>query len=414
MSTLRLSPLALGRMAFGIDAAVDRGMVASPVHRNAGADRQEDRHQHTRPCSDDVRRLASARDDETPQRFAGALARRRRLPRRRSDRRVNICPLCLAKDRRGYVRLLWMNGWAGVCPKHRTVTDGTLSVLPMRAARRWSQRSPPGRPDYLPALRAHRSQALRATRPSNGTSASGNPGRRQAIGPNRASRRRHARLVDHDGAGRRASRHGLDRHPAKTIATGCLLASPTISISANTAMRIAWASNYGGLVILAWLLDDLATRLPATIAILHAPRLDRLLARVPDLSSEDERSAARDPRSGNLLPSPKGRRSWRNWIETLPETGKFFANELLSERYRLRRQRLFALAALRDGATVEAAAETVGVTARTLYRWLQQGATNGLEAALERPRRRSQLSGAQAEALGNGSPPIRRINVAEQ
>src|SRR5262249_32047025 len=97
---------------------------------------------------------------------------------------------------------------------------------------------------------------------------------------------------------------------------------------------------------------------------------------------------------------PRGRRSWRSWIDTLPESGNDLRERALGERYKLRRQRLFAFAAIREGATVEAAAESVGLIARTLYRWLHQGAEYGLEAALEHPRRRSELSGAQAEALG--------------
>jgi transposase len=162
---------------------------------------------------------------------------------------------------------------------------------------------------------------------------------------------------------------------------------------------IVWSSNYSGLLILAWLLDDLAIRLPAAIAILHAPRLDRLLARAPDLSCETS-DRLRVILAPAIASAPKGRRSWCSWIETLPETGIDLRKRALSERYKLRRQRLFAFAAIRDGATVEAAAESIGVIARTLYRWLHQGAEHGLEAALERPRRRSQLSGAQAEALG--------------
>ncbi|WP_429104396.1 helix-turn-helix domain-containing protein [Bradyrhizobium sp. i1.12.3] len=99
-------------------------------------------------------------------------------------------------------------------------------------------------------------------------------------------------------------------------------------------------------------------------------------------------------------PSPRGPWSWRSWIIALPETGNELRDRALSERYRLRRQRLFAFAGVRDGTPVEVAAESVGVTRQTLCRWLHHAATHGLEAALERPRRRSQLSGAQAEALG--------------
>jgi len=94
-----------------------------------------------------------------------------------------------------------------------------------------------------------------------------------------------------------------------------------------------WCSNYGGgLLILAWLLDDLAKRLSAAIAILHAPRLDRLLARVPALSCEmtDRLRVILAPAAARR---PKGRRSWRSWIDTLPESGNDLRERALGERY---------------------------------------------------------------------------------
>jgi len=147
------------------------------------------------------------------------------------------------------------------------------------------------------------------------------------------------------------------------------------------------------------LLEDLDAHLRAAVAILHTGHRERLLAQMPDLSGEmHERLRT------FLLPAvaslAQGRRSWRDWIDTLPESGTDLRERALGERYRLRRRRLFVLAAIRDGATVESAADRVGMRARTVYRLLDQGARNGLEAALERPRRGNKLTGAQAEALG--------------
>jgi transposase len=124
-----------------------------------------------------------------------------------------------------------------------------------------------------------------------------------------------------------------------------------------------------------------------------------LLARLPNLPEEmSERLRA------ILAPAaashPQGRRSWRNWIDTLPDSGTDLWERALGERYRLRRRRLFVLAAIRDGASVERAAKSAGMRARTVYRLLDHGARCGLEAALERPQRGNKLTGAQAEALG--------------
>ena len=56
-----------------------------------------------------------------------------------------------------------------------------------------------------------------------------------------------------------------------------------------------------------------------------------------------------------------------------------------------------AIADMRDGLSVEAAAEVADVRPRTLYRWIKRGAQGGLQAALERPS--GQLSGSQAIQL---------------
>lgn len=396
---LRLSPLVLGRMAFGIDAAVDPEWWRRPSAETLALIAKRTGVNTSELAAMTFIGWASAWDDETPQRLGGR--RRSVSPPRcsRSDRRVNICLLCLAEDRRRYLRLLWMNGWAGVCPEHRVILTGRC-------------------PSCRCVLRL---AGLNARQPVDPTicrkcgaklaGAAGDPANPSAL-----------RLQEILVAGKQSDRTELPGAGTFDWSTtmalidvllgmvwidihrkyrGRLFARVVndLDLGEHNNDNIVWGSNYGGLLILAWLLDDLAIRLPAAIAILHAPRFDRLLARVPDLSCEmgDRLRMILAPALASV---PKGRRSWCNWIKALPETGIDLHARALRERYKLRRQRLFAFAAIRDGIAVEAAAESVGVTARTLYRWLHQGAAHGLEAVLERPRRRSQLSGAQAEALG--------------
>lgn len=394
-AALRLSPLALGRLAFGVDAAADPDWWRRPSAEMLALIAQKTGVSIRELAAMTFTGCASARDDEAPHRFGSRYHSGSRPSR--SARRVNICPRCLAEDRGGYLRLLWMNGWAGACLEHRIVL--TARCPSCRCVLR------------IAGLNARQPVDLTICRKC-GAKLMGAAG----VLAHPSALRLQAILV----AGKQSNRTELPGGgtldwPTTMALIDVLLSMVWIDIPRRYRERlfariakdldlgkhnnIVWSSNYGGLLILAWLLDDLARRLSAAIAILHAPRLDRLLARVSDLTAGmiDRLRVILAPASAS---SPNGRRSWCDWIESLPETGVDLRGRALCERYKLRRQRLFALAAIRDGTAVEAAAESIGVTARTLYRWLHQAAEHGLEAALERPRRRSQLSGAQAEALG--------------
>jgi transposase len=170
-------------------------------------------------------------------------------------------------------------------------------------------------------------------------------------------------------------------------------------ITAERRQALPWASNYGGLMMLAWLLADLGHRVRAALTILRAPRFGAMLARLPDVSdalAEWLRTAL----APALPRQPAERRTWRAWIDGLPETAADLRQRATQERYKHRRQRLTAFAELRAGVSVESAAKFVRVDPRSVYAWLRRGATGGLEAALERPTGRPALTAAQAEALG--------------
>jgi transposase len=394
-AALRLSPWALGRMAFGFDATGDPDWWRRPSAETLALIAKKTGIGTRDLAAMTFRGWADARDDEAPQRFGGRYHSGSRS--RRSDRRMTICPQCLAEDRRGYLRLLWVSGWTGVCPQHRVVLTGhCLSCRCVLRSPGLSYRQPV---DLIICRKCGVKLVGTVDVPAHPSVL-----RLQAI------------LV----AGKQSNRTellgaGILDWPTTMALIDVLLSMVWIDIPRKYRERlfariakdldlgehndVVWSTNYGGLLILAWLLEDLAKRLSAAIAILHAPRLDRLLARIPDLSAETS-DRLRVILAPATAPSPKGRRTWCKWIDTLPETGIDLRERALRERYKLRRQRLFAFAAVRDGAMVEAAAESVGVTARTLYRWLHEGAKFGLEAALERPRRQSQLTGAQAEVLG--------------
>lgn len=396
-AVLSLSPLALCRMAFGIDAAADPGWWRRPSDEMLAAIAGR--------TGVGIHKLAAmtftgwpkARDEEGPERLSGGYRPTSPRRRNRSGGRLRVCPSCLAADRCGYLRLLWMNGWAGVCPEHRVALTGRCPSC--------------GCVLRFGGLNAREPIDPSLCRKCGGKlcGADGDPAHPSAV-----------QLQQLLSSGKRSGQTmlasaGIVDWTTTMALVDVLLGMVWIDIRRKYRDRlfariakdldlgnwgdIVWHSNYGGLLILAWLLGDLPAHLSAAIAILHAPRLDRLLARFTDLPD-----ATRGRLRAILAPAtaspPKGRRAWRSWIDNLPESGADLRERAVQERYKLRRRRLFAFANVRDGATVAEAAENVGAIARTLYRWLHEGAEHGLEAALERPRRRSQLSGAQAEALG--------------
>jgi len=146
-------------------------------------------------------------------------------------------------------------------------------------------------------------------------------------------------------------------------------------------MTLPWTSNYGGLLMLGWLLEDLQSRLPAAIAILHAPHFDRLFARLSDVAD-----ATGDRLRTILAPAiakpPVERRSWRAWVDNLPESASDLRDRAARERYKHRRQRLTAFSELKGGASVDVVAACVGVMPKTVYRWLHRGADRGLKAVI--------------------------------
>jgi hypothetical protein len=182
-----------------------------------------------------------------------------------------------------------------------------------------------------------------------------------------------------------------------------------LRIGARDRADLPWTSNYGGLVILTWLLDDLAKRLPYAIATLCSPRLEGLLGR--EGLDDPTRERLRAILAPAVVKSPKDRRSWRPWLETLPLSPEDLRDRAVRERYKHRRQRLTALAELMAGASVPAAAAKVGVREKSVYRWLRAGAAGGLEAMLERAPSRHALTSAKG---GLGTMDRRRPHPSDQ
>ncbi len=391
------SPLMLGRSAFGVDASVDPQWWRRPS--DATLSRIGDRTglEPARLRTMTFLGYAAARSDEDADRFAS-----RRwispVPSQRRGRRIDICPQCIAEDGRPYLRLLWMMGWAGVCPRHRTVLTGQCPSC--RGAIRLESLSARSPVDLLSCRKC---------------------GVRLAGPESEAARPLAIDLQDILVAGKR---NGTVNLPGvgqidwsvmmaladmllgmiwTDIATGhrkCRFdrIARDIALGGTDRMTPPWTSNYGGLLMLGWMLEDVQSRLPAAIAILHAPHFDRLLARLSDVAdATGER--LRTILAPAIVKPPVGRRSWRAWVDNLPESASNLRDRAARVRYKHRRQSLTAFSELKGGTSVDVVAASVGVMPRTVYRWLHRGADRGLEAALERPTGRTTLTAAQAETL---------------
>lgn len=338
---------------------------------------------------------AEAFDDENNGRFSSERWRGGAPGRPR----MAICPRCIAEAPRSNLQLVWMLGWTGVCARHGIVLVRTCSSC--------------GKALRMPRLGNAGPFDLLACR-SCGASLQG--------GVAYAAHERAAELQDALVEGKRTGVTALPNlGPLDwrlTIALAdVLLAMVWVEGASDRRQRLfariarelapvsldpvttPWASNYGGLLILSWLLEDLDARLRRAVAILCAPHLDRLLARVPYVD-EDLGVCLAPLLVGAVAKPAETRRAWRTWINGLPESAMALRARATHERYRHRRQRLVAFAELKDGASIEEAVTKVGVAPKSLYRWLHRGAADGLEAVLERPTGKPALTSAQAETLG--------------
>lgn len=341
--------------------------------------------------------------DDDPDRFAAKRWTASAEGRKRLAR-MDVCALCLAGARRPHLRLEWTFGWTGACPRHGTVLTSRCPSCRTRLRLRGLNGSEPI------DLRCGRCNATL----SDAQSIPAHPAVLDVQAALIAGK--HSGTVILPGIG------ALDWPTAMALVDVLLSMVWTrrpknkrdhltpqqrdrlfVAIGSDMGMavgawaRIPWKENYGGLLLLAWLFGDLDRRLPRAIATLRTPRLEGLLAPFTDLD-ELTRDRLRAILSAARTRSPQGRRAWKPWLDKLVAAD--LREQAARERYRHRRQRLRALAELRDGASVEAVAALVGVDIKTIYRWLHRGAADGLEAALERPTGKPALTSAQAEALG--------------
>ncbi len=313
-------------------------------------------------------------------------------PVNRQQRRMAVCPLCLAEDETSYVRRDWTLGWATICPDHATVLIGDCPEcgcklrLPTLSSR-----------DYFAPDRCPRCAFRLGTASPRAAHA--------------AVIDLHRRLVQARSSGAfELPGQGPIPWPVAMALFDVLLGAVWIDTRPVMRRRLFAriegdfgcdalgkepTGSYEGLMILAWILDGWPDRVRTAIAIVQGPRPRRQLERWRDLDDGIKQTLL------DLLLAvwpdqqrPDDRAWWRAWIEHMPESGEQLRTRAAIDRFPHRRARLLALADVRDGMPVELAAEAAGVMPRTLYIWLKRGAKGGLESALDR--QRGALNQAQA------------------
>ena len=329
--------------------------------------------------------------DAVPERFS----RQRFTSERPShqSRRIGICPDCLAEDEVPYVRRIWTIGWLSACPAH---SAALVRACPQCGAKL-----------RLPAL----SDAAHFAPDRCARCAHRLAGAKSILAADPVLRFQRRILDGRPDGMVELPEIGKISWPVAVALFDALLGAVWIDTKL-TARNVLFAriardfgtaldeltDGYQGLAILAWMLDAWPTRTQAALAMLRAVRPRRQMQRWPELDP-----VIRDKVEALFLTAWPDERSngergwWRAWIDNLPQTGEELRAQALRERLPHRRARLMTIADVRDGLSVEAAAEVADVRPRTLYRWIKRGAQGGLEAALDRPS--GQLSGLQAAQL---------------
>ena len=298
-------------------------------------------------------------------------------------RHIGVCPACLSDDEEPYTRRDWTLTWAACCPIHRTAL---VRVCP-ECGGKLRLRSLKSR-EFFTADRCGRCSAHLACVPVR-------------LVPE-AVVELQRRLIQGRVAGEIVLPEiGVLSWPVAVALFDALLGIVWLDTRPKSREQFFAriekglccdplgdaADSAAAITILAWMLQDWPNHMHVATATLRAVRPRRQMQRwpqlVPEVRSEIERilfSAWPDERH------PQNRAWWREWIDTMPETGAELRRQAARERIPHRRARLLALADVRDGMPVEAAAEVAQIIPRTLYIWLRRGADGGLAAALERPR----------------------------
>ena len=256
---LGLSPVELSRGAFGVDALAEPEWWRRPddltlrlIARRGGLSRE-------RLEAMTLRGWERACDDEDADRFSAA--RRHERPSRVRGRPIAVCRQCLAHASQAHLQLSWMLGWTAVCERHGTVLESVCGVCkrPLRIGSLALNRCA----DFLICGRCGSSQ-----RGGSGEAAHASTVALQAVLI--AGKRKGRTLLPGLGP--------MDWQMTITFVDMVLAMvwsgqsdercerlfariADDIDMTDELWVTQPWRSNYGALLILAWVLSDLASRL---------------------------------------------------------------------------------------------------------------------------------------------------------
>lgn len=330
-----------------------------------------------------------------------------------------LCAQCLRGGTEPYLRLSWMLGWTALCPQHRTVL---------------TSRCPHCRsPLKLPVLSAAEPHAVHRCGDCHVDlfSAEAPAAHEHAI------RLQRTLLTGKQQGVTELVGIGPLPWPVVSAFVDALLDRVCLASPARRRARLyarvrhdfdlgneltlgEWDSRYGHLLLMAWLLDRWPRNLRSGLSILRASPIDTQIAWRHELSPMIRRQLQEIWQCVGQKRSA-GRKSWRSWLEQLPQTSEELRARAHRERLEHRRVRLIALAGLRDGRSIKEVAAAIRYQPETVSRWLHQGAQNGLEVMLERSRGRQMLSSAQVAELAlwiadyplPGAPEFRLLQAAD-
>jgi len=320
--------------------------------------------------------------------------------RHATDRFVVGCLRCLAEDEHPYVRRDWMIGWQAACAHHQCrlvhrcpVCSAELriadlsgrDVVVMDRCRRcgtpWRQL---GAPAASPAVIGLQGQLLDMKRHG------------AAVLPGLGHVDWATFTVIVDLIAGAMWWQTADYHRERLFER--ILRD--LDMAANDRLRIEWPSNDGTLLTLAWLMADWPIRLEQMLEGLHAPGVEDLLDRLPDVD-DGLRQRARGllGSASNYRQREVTEENWRGWLGRLVASGMDFRAMARNERRQGYTERLVVFAMLAEGRSIEEAAAWAGLKPETIERWIEVAVTYGIHMVIEKPARVCDLTPDQAHEI---------------
>lgn len=401
-----LSPQMLVRRSFGIDPRANREWWRRPSAAHLAVISDKTGISPSRLQGMTLKGWACARGDENPPRLrptsithGGQTAKHLWF--------LGVCRLCLVEDEAPYLRREWMLGWSAVCRWHGAVLSTKCPSCQIRLR--------------APNLNANVAVEIGRCRRCDAELS----GSVVEYAPEAVPQLQEAMLtIKRAGTGEMP---GLGRIDWETlVALIDLILSVVwietvdyarerlfaeivrdLDLAAESRLKIAWPTNYGTLVLLAWLFGAWGERLNKLLTLLQSPVIDVLVARFGNLTPRLNRrlrnlwvdtSPARLPR----------KEATRMWLDSLPRTAAELRERARHELHSGRNARIVALAMLRDGKRISTAAAMANVQRATVQRWLDIGMGYGLEAIFVVPLRRCDLTSEHLQKIEEWIATIRR------